>query len=55
MDLMALSQLKPKDLEYGRPTQASGKAMVSYILKAIELALKRQLAGMVTAPISKLP
>ena len=54
MDLMPLSQLKPKDLEYGRPTQASGKAMVSYILRAIDLALARQVAGMVTAPISKL-
>ena len=41
MDLMALSQLKPKDLAYGRPTQASGKAMVSYILKAIDLALEQ--------------
>ena len=54
MDLMPLSQLKPKDLEYGRPTQASGKAMVSYILKAIGLAMEQKLAGMVTAPISKL-
>ena len=42
MDLMALSELKPQDLEYGHPTQASGKAMVSYILKAIDLALERQ-------------
>jgi 4-hydroxythreonine-4-phosphate dehydrogenase len=54
MDLMALSQLKPRDLEYGRPTKASGKAMVSYILKAIDLALDRQVGGMVTGPISKI-
>lgn len=54
MDLMPLSELKPKDLEYGRPTQASGKAMVSYILKAIDLSMEHQVAGMVTAPISKL-
>src|SRR5574340_680859 len=54
MDLMVLSQLKPKDLKYGRPTQASGKAMVSYILEAIDLALARQVAGLVTGPISKL-
>src|SRR5512146_3196924 len=32
IDLMPLSQLKPADLEYGQPTRASGKAMVSYIL-----------------------
>ena len=54
MDLMVLSQLKLRDLEYGRPTRASGKAMVAYILKAVDLALERQVAGMVTGPISKL-
>jgi 4-hydroxythreonine-4-phosphate dehydrogenase len=54
MDLAAISQLNPEDLAYGRPTPASGKAMVSYILTAIDLALLRKVAGMVTAPISKL-
>ncbi len=54
MDLMALSQLSPKDLEYGHPTPASGAAMVSYILTAIDLALARLVAGLVTGPISKL-
>ena len=54
IDLLPLSQLKAEDLEYARPTQASGKAMVSYILKAIELAQERQVAGVVTGPISKL-
>ncbi len=54
MDLMPLSQLKPGDLEYGRPTQATGQATVSYILKAIDLAMERQVAAMVTGPISKL-
>ena len=54
IDLAALSQLRPEDLEYGRPTRASGKAMVSYILTAIDLALIRKVAGVVTGPISKL-
>jgi 4-hydroxythreonine-4-phosphate dehydrogenase len=54
IDLMPLSELKPKDLEYGRPTRTNGKATISYILKAIELALERQVAGLVTGPISKL-
>jgi 4-hydroxythreonine-4-phosphate dehydrogenase len=53
IDLMPLSQLKPEDLEYARPTSASGQAMVSYILRAIELAQEHQVAGMVTGPISK--
>jgi 4-hydroxythreonine-4-phosphate dehydrogenase len=54
IDVAALSQLGPEDLEYGRPTPASGRAMVSYILTAVDLALRRQVAGMVTGPISKL-
>jgi 4-phospho-D-threonate 3-dehydrogenase / 4-phospho-D-erythronate 3-dehydrogenase len=54
IDLMPLSQLAPHDLGYGRPTPASGKAMVGYILTAIDLALEQQVAGMVTGPISKI-
>jgi 4-phospho-D-threonate 3-dehydrogenase / 4-phospho-D-erythronate 3-dehydrogenase len=54
LDLMTLSQLAPHDLEYGRPTPASGAAMVDYILTAIDLALAQKVAGMVTAPISKI-
>jgi 4-phospho-D-threonate 3-dehydrogenase / 4-phospho-D-erythronate 3-dehydrogenase len=54
MDLMALSQLAPGDLEYARPTPASGAAMVSYILAAIDLAQARQVSGLVTGPISKI-
>jgi 4-hydroxythreonine-4-phosphate dehydrogenase len=54
LDLLPLSELRPKDLQYGYPTEASGQAMVSYILKAIELAMAQQVAGLVTAPISKL-
>jgi 4-hydroxythreonine-4-phosphate dehydrogenase len=54
MDLMTLSQLAPHDLEYGRPTPASGAAMVSYILMAIDLALTQKVSGIVTGPISKI-
>ncbi|MEJ2671595.1 MAG: 4-hydroxythreonine-4-phosphate dehydrogenase PdxA, partial [Deltaproteobacteria bacterium] len=54
LDLMALSQLELHDLQYGRPTPASGAAMVGYILAAIDLALAQKVAGLVTAPISKI-
>ena len=54
LDLMVLSQLPPRDLKFGHPTPDSGRAMVSYILRAIELALDQRVAGLVTAPISKL-
>ena len=42
---MPLSQLSPGDLNYGHPTPAGGKAMVSYILTAIELALEQTGGG----------
>jgi 4-hydroxythreonine-4-phosphate dehydrogenase len=54
LDLMARSQLAVHDLQYGHPTPASGAAMVDYILTAIDLALLQKVAGMVTAPISKI-
>jgi 4-hydroxythreonine-4-phosphate dehydrogenase len=54
MDVLALTHLAPADLEYGRPTAASGSAMVSYILTAIDLCMKEEVAGMVTGPISKI-
>ena len=37
----------------GKPTRDGGKAMVQYILKAVELASKGQVSAMVTCPISK--
>jgi 4-hydroxythreonine-4-phosphate dehydrogenase len=53
LDLLALSELSPADLQYGQPTSESGRAMVSYILKAVELARGGAAAGLVTGPISK--
>lgn len=54
LDLLALSHLAPQDLKYGCPTPASSAAMVSYILRSVDLAMDQQVAGMVTGPISKL-
>lgn len=53
IDLLPLSDLREADLAYGRPTAAGGAAMVSYIFKAIDLAMEKKVAGMVTGPISK--
>jgi len=53
LDLLSLSQLEPGDLRYGEPTPASGAAMVSYILAAVDLALTGGVAAMVSGPISK--
>ncbi len=53
INLLPLSQLASEDLVHCRPTAAGGQAMVSYILNAVEMALNKEVAGMVTGPISK--
>jgi len=42
-----------KKFKKGQPTAKSGRACASYIKKAVELALQKQVHGIVTAPISK--
>ena len=53
VDILVMSRLDPKSLNYGRPTPESGAAMVGYILQAVDLTLSGQAAAVVTAPISK--
>jgi 4-phospho-D-threonate 3-dehydrogenase / 4-phospho-D-erythronate 3-dehydrogenase len=53
LDLLPLSHLSPADLNHSHPSAAGGHAMVSYILNAIEMAVHKEVAGMVTGPISK--
>lgn len=53
VDILVMSRLAPESLSYGRPTPASGAAMVAYILQAVDLALRGEAAAVVTAPISK--
>jgi 4-hydroxythreonine-4-phosphate dehydrogenase len=52
IDVLSLSDLKVS-VTPGKPTRDGGKAMVEYILKAVELAKSGQAAAMVTCPISK--
>ena len=53
VDLMAVSELKGEAVLPGKPTVEGGKAMVAYIIKAVEMTLEGQLGAMVTCPISK--
>ncbi|MFZ2087065.1 MAG: 4-hydroxythreonine-4-phosphate dehydrogenase PdxA [Desulfobaccales bacterium] len=53
IDLLVLSHLSAADLNHSHPSAAGGRAMVSYILAAIEMAQNNEVAGMVTGPISK--
>ena len=53
IDVMPISELRADSRLPGRPTKAGGKAMVDYVLKAVELTVGGQAAAMVTCPISK--
>ncbi|MDB4443880.1 4-hydroxythreonine-4-phosphate dehydrogenase PdxA [bacterium] len=53
IDLMAISRLDRDLTMPGHPTIESGKAMVQYILRAVEMAKQGDIAAMVTCPISK--
>ena len=53
MDLIALSDLAKESIAPGRPVVAGGRAMVQYILEAVKMALRNEIQGMVTCPISK--
>jgi len=52
IDVVPLSDLKDS-VRPGRPTRDGGTAMVDYVVKAVELCKGRNVAAMVTCPISK--
>jgi 4-hydroxythreonine-4-phosphate dehydrogenase len=51
--VLQLSYFNAKELNWGQPTIATGKAMVHYIEKAVGLILDKTFSAMVTCPISK--
>jgi 4-hydroxythreonine-4-phosphate dehydrogenase len=53
IDLIPLSDLGSHAIEPGRPVVAGGKAMVNYILQAVDMAVQNEIQAMVTGPISK--
>ena len=53
IDLIPVSRLKQSSTVPGKPTLEGGKAMVNYIIKAVEMARHRELAAMVTCPVNK--
>ncbi len=53
IDLIALSGLKKKSILPGKPSVEGGKAMVQYIIRAVESAIHGEMAAMVTCPINK--
>jgi len=53
VNLLPTSRLDPALLRPGVPTVEGGEAMVAAIARAVELAIRGDLDGVVTAPISK--
>lgn len=53
VELMEISSLGTGKTRPGRPTVEGGKAMVTYIERAVELALSGEAAAVVTCPINK--
>ncbi|MBW1715088.1 MAG: 4-hydroxythreonine-4-phosphate dehydrogenase PdxA [Deltaproteobacteria bacterium] len=51
--VMSVSNLREDSCIPGQPTVAGGKAMVEYIVKAVELTKSSQVSAMVTCPINK--
>ena len=52
-DVVSIGKVDLASHVWGRPTAASGKAVVEYIRLATELALQRKVDAIVTAPINK--
>jgi 4-hydroxythreonine-4-phosphate dehydrogenase len=53
LNLLAFSDLRADEIEYGSPTKSCGKAMVRYIEEAVKLASDGRLDAITTAPINK--
>jgi len=53
MALLPISRLPEGDIQYGKPTVASGDAAYRYICTAARLCLAGRVAAMATAPINK--
>lgn len=51
--LIDTGEIKDRNFEKNKPTAEGGRACVSYIKKAVELALNKSVDAIVTAPISK--
>ncbi|MFZ2631425.1 MAG: 4-hydroxythreonine-4-phosphate dehydrogenase PdxA [Desulfosalsimonadaceae bacterium] len=53
MDVLNKSALDPKSFTWGRPSAATGSAMIQYITTAVDMALNDEIAAIVTCPITK--
>ncbi|OEU79520.1 MAG: 4-hydroxythreonine-4-phosphate dehydrogenase PdxA [Desulfobacterales bacterium C00003060] len=54
IDVIGLSDLDYGQLQYGHPTQKTGRAMVVYVTQGIDWAMEERIHGLATCPINKL-
>ena len=54
IDLLAMSRLKGETVIPGKPAVEGGRAMVDYVIRAVDMTRKGELEAMVTCPISKI-
>jgi 4-hydroxythreonine-4-phosphate dehydrogenase len=53
VDIVSVSDLPPGTIRWGKPTVQTGRAMVDYILRAVDEAVTGVLDAVVTCPINK--
>lgn len=53
VDVLNTSRIDPDALVWGQPTQITGRAMENYILTAADMAMREDIAAVVTCPINK--
>jgi 4-hydroxythreonine-4-phosphate dehydrogenase len=53
IDVFNVSNLNPMTIAWANPTKITGKAMINYILHAVDMALRDEISAMVTCPINK--
>jgi 4-hydroxythreonine-4-phosphate dehydrogenase len=54
VDVLSLSELDPENTSWGQPGIESGRAMVHYITRAIDMAVDGRIAAIATGPINKM-
>jgi len=53
IDILSVSGLASDEISWGNPTVQTGRAMVEYVIAATDMAIKKEIAAVVTCPINK--
>ena len=54
IDVVGLSDLNYSELQPGRPTKETGRAMVKYVTQGVDWAMQGRVQGLATCPINKM-